>query len=88
MAKRKLRVNPVMGLDEAGLPAIFTLPYEALYFESVMTTTTDELRVQVRFDKIITEAEGHDLIVEQLLYDDDDKMDLIKRLRKTGQWLK
>ncbi len=86
MAIRKL--NPVLGTDENGKPVKFTIPYEALFFESVMTTTTDELRVQVRFDKIITAAEEHDLIVEQLLHDDEDKMDLVKRLRKSGQWLR
>lgn len=89
MAKRILKVNPVLGTDEVGKPVIFTIPFHGLYFETEMVSRECETTILGKgIQNIISEAEEYDDRLELLLFTDEDKKDLIKQLKRTGRWLK
>lgn len=87
MAKRK--INPVLGSDEDGKPVVFTLPYDALFYATIHASCEGEMRVEVKgIDTLVAEAEIRWKEPELLLFDDDDKMDLVKLYKRKRQWLK
>ena len=66
MTKRTLRINPVLGSDESGTPAIFTIPYEALYYDSHMVTCIQEVKAVRNFQRILTAAENYHLKTKEI----------------------
>jgi len=88
MAKRILKVNPVLGTDESGKPVIFTVPFAALWHGTSVVTIHEEDRLEDKTTKLFEQAIEMEHSGYPLLETDDDKMDLIKRLKRTGKWLK
>lgn len=89
MAKRILKVNPVLGTDESGKPVIFTIPFHGLYFETEMVSRECEATIVGKgHQALIVKAKDTIQKGEQMIFTNNDRVTLITRLKRTGKWLK
>lgn len=73
--------------DEMGRPTRFVLPYHALYYDTARVTIQQEMKIESKQLDIAGRAltwEDHN---EQMLFDDNDRMDIVKRIKRLGKWI-
>lgn len=83
------RINPVLGTDECGKPEIFTIPHDALFYDTPHASCAGEVMVLARgVQHLISKAEKHDDITERLIFRHKDRVAFRKNIKKAVKWQK
>lgn len=76
----------IISQDEIGEKETFQVPDSALYFETIQAIVREDMKHDVLLQDLALKAMDEGLASDVLIHDLDDKIMVVERLRKTGQW--
>lgn len=79
--KSKIRYA-IIQQDESGKETMFKIPLAALYYNSGIVSCIDEMRIDVRMEKLIEKVYQDDDIVEQMIFSTTDRIDYVRWVRE------